>query len=294
MHHYLRAIGFSKLRTRKELDNILGTVLTHPSFQRNFSPKNGFNHTLVESNFDFSERIGISIRGEYDEKGFFHLEHYFPYLTGKHASSYEVLSIHKRVDTDAYTGMADNNHFGISLIFYLQNSLDFLEMAEQEKNMEDPLALTLSALSTSGKIILPVQKTTEQIRLQQEEFINHDNLLFRAKNGDEDAINKLTIKDIDKYAMISRRMLSEDLYSVVESSLIPYGSESDHYTLIGEIKEVIPHVNSLTGESLTELIVNCNGLLFFICMNNADLFGEPMVGRRFKGNVWLQGRVDFH
>ena len=24
-----------------------------------------------------------------------------------------------------------------------------------------------------------------------------------------------------------------------------------------------------------------------------DLLGEPTVGRRFKGNVWLQGRVEF-
>lgn len=294
MHHYLRAIGFSNMKTRNELDKVLGAVLTRPSFQHKFSPQKNPNHILVESSFDFSDRVGISVRGEYDEKGFFHLEHYFPYLIGKRISSYEVISIHKRVDTDAYTGMADNSHFGISLIFYLQNSLEFLEAVEADVNTNSPLPLTLSALSTSAKIILPVQKTTEQIKLQQEEFMNHDHLLLRAKYGDEEAINQLTIKDIDKYAMISRRMLSEDLYSVVESSLIPYGSESDHYTLIGEIKEVIPHVNSMTGENLTELVVNCNGLLFFICMNNADLLGEPAVGRRFKGNIWLQGLVDFH
>jgi hypothetical protein len=29
-------------------------------------------------------------------------------------------------------------------------------------------------------------------------------------------------------------------------------------------------------------------------MNKKDLLGEPAVGRRFKGNIWLQGMIDFN
>lgn len=293
MHDYLRAVGFSKIENRKDLDKILGIVMTRPSFVRTFHSKTGNKNILVEKSFDFSERMGITVRGEYDEKGFFHLEHYFPYLTGKKVSAYENVMIHKRMDTYAYTGTADDLHFGVSLMFYLQNVLDYLEEAEKGDGLRDALPLTLSALSTSAKILLPIEKTMEQAKSQSEENHYQSKLLHRAKNGDEEAINILTMRDLDKYSMISRRLLTEDVYSIVDSSFMPYGSEADHFTLLGEIKEVISHVNFVTGESLTELIVSCNGVDFFIGINNADLTGEAKVGRRFKGIIWLQGMVDF-
>ena len=39
--------------------------------------------------------------------------------------------------------------------------------------------------------------------------------------------------------------------------------------------------------------LDCNDLNFDICINKKDLLGEPEVGRRFKGVVWLQGCVNF-
>ena len=39
--------------------------------------------TMTEIRKDFGDRIGFSVRGIYDEKGFFHLEHYYPYLIGR-------------------------------------------------------------------------------------------------------------------------------------------------------------------------------------------------------------------
>lgn len=293
MHDYLRAVGFSTIENRKSLDKILGIVMTRPSFIRTFYPKGRQKNVLVEKSYDFSERMGITVRGEYDEKGFFHLEHYFPYLTGRRVSAYENVLISKRTDTYAYTGTADDLHFGVSLMFYLQNVLDYMEEVEKGDGIRDTLPLTLSALSTEGKILLPIEKTIEQAKIQTEDNHYQSKLLNQAKNGDEEAINLLTMIDIDKYSMISRRLVSEDVYSIVDSSFMPYGSESDHFSLLGEIKEVTPHINSYTGETLTELIVSCNGIDFFIGINNADLLGEAKVGRRFKGVIWLQGMVDF-
>ena len=36
--------------------------------------------TMTEIRKDFGDRMGFAIRGIYDEKGFFHLEHYYPYF----------------------------------------------------------------------------------------------------------------------------------------------------------------------------------------------------------------------
>ena len=51
--------------------------------------------------------------------------------------------------------------------------------------------------------------------------------------------------------------------------------------------------NKLTGEKLYQMTINCNDLIFDICMNQEDLMGIPEVGRRFKGIIWLQGSLNF-
>ena len=178
------------------------------------------------------------------------------------------------------------------IIFYLQNSIDYLSVREY-MDAKKELPLTLSGLSISGKILLPISKTDEQTRVQNEDALRHDTLLMAAKEGNEDAINTLTLMDFDTYSMVARRIQTEDVYSIVETSFIPFGSESDNYTRLGIIKEVIPHTNSFTGEACTELLLNCNGFDFHIAINNEDLLGEPLPGRRFKGQIWLQGMVDF-
>ena len=266
--------------------------MTHPTLDKFAFTSDSDHKKIVEKSLDFSDRMGITVRGEYDEKGFFHLEHYYPYLTGRKPCCYQEVSVFKRMDTDAYTGMCDDLHFGTSLIFYLQNSIDYLSVKEY-MNAKKELPLTLAGLSASGKILLPINKTDEQVRVQNEDALRHDTLLMAAKEGNEEAINTLTLMDFDTYTMISRRILTEDVYSIVETSFIPFGSESDNYTILGIIKEVIPHINSLTGEACTEMLINCNGFDFHIAINDEDLLGEPLPGRRFKGEIWLQGMVDF-
>ena len=51
--------------------------------------------------------------------------------------------------------------------------------------------------------------------------------------------------------------------------------------------------NELTGENVYELQILCNGMILGVCINQKDLWGEPQVGRRFKGNVWMQGSIKY-
>ena len=43
---------------------------------------------------------------------------------------------------------------------------------------------------------------------------------------------------MDTYTAISRRIVSEDVLSIVESSFMPCGVECDQYSVIGEILEI--------------------------------------------------------
>lgn len=77
---------------------------------------------------------------------------------------------------------------------------------------------------------------------------DRNNLLEAAKKGDEDAMETLTIEDIDLYSQVSRRAMKEDLYSIVDSSFMPCGIECDQYSIIGEITNIETKENRVSGE----------------------------------------------
>lgn len=291
MHSYLKAIGFSNVDSRIELDKIIGMVMDQPTKKNMIKISDKL--TFAEISKDFSERMGITIRGEYDEFGFFHLDHYFPYFKGKTVTANEEVLINKRVDTDSYTVMCDDIRLGVSLIFYLQNVINYLEFKKVNSSDNIMLPVVLSGLSTEGKILLSVEKNEIQIKNHKANVKYRNKLIAEAKKGNQDAIDSLTIDDIDLYAMISRRARSEDIYSIVDTCFIPYGSESDHYSIIGTILDVKLLINEHTAESIYDLLIECNDMSYNIGINKEDLLGEPIVGRRFKGNIWMQGKLDF-
>ena len=290
MHSYLRAIGFSNIKDHNGLEQLLGVVMTTPNNINKISV--GENSTFTHFSKDFLDSCGISITGIYDEKGFFHLEHYFPYCSSPTISSCESVMINNRVDSDSYTGMCDDTRLGVSLIFYLQNISDYIRsnIADNTRRMVN---INLSALSTAGTVILGIKCDNELSRKNKAETARRNKLINEAKNGNQEAIDYLTIEELDDYAMISRRSKVEDIYSIVNSSFIPFGSESDNYTIVGTIINWNKLTNSYTKESIYCMTINCNGLVFPVCINTEDLLGEPMIGRRFKGNIWMQGTIDF-
>ena len=188
--------------------------------------------------------------------------------------------------------MLDDYKVGISLIFYVSNSMEY-RIRRQNHLSLDSESVNLSAWSVDGKILLPIQKTARQIELAKVASINRNSLLEAAKHGDEDAMETLTIEDIDLYSKISRRIRKEDVYSIIESCFMPWGIECDQYAIVGEIKEVRSLTNFITGEEIYNLTIECNDIMFNVGINQADLLGEPAPGRRFKGQIWMTGKVNF-
>ena len=74
---------------------------------------------------------------------------------------------------------------------------------------------------------------------------------------------------------------------------MPYGVECDNYSVLAEIEECNMYHNYITDEEIYVMTLNLNDLKFEICINKNDVLGEPMVGRRFKGTIILQGKVEF-
>lgn len=291
MHSYLRAIGFSNISNRVELEELFDIMTKR--YKKTSTVQLNNNSTLSEISVEFAEGIGITLRGEYDDNEIFHREHYYPFVIGQGVSVREEIGINKRVDTEAYTGMCDDYRLGVSLIFYMQNVIEYLEKKLQNMPLNTPFPVTLAALSLEGRILLSIEKDEVHVQNISAETKYRNNLIAEAKKGNQDAIDSLTIDDIDTYALVSRRAKKEDIYSIVDTCFIPFGSESDNYSIIATITDCNHITNTYTNEELYDLQLLCNDISFRLCINKKDLLGEPQIGRRFKGNIWMQGHVAF-
>jgi hypothetical protein len=291
LHRYLRAIGFSKLNDRKKLRELITDTVKHAD-KRSYT-LNQENIMLGEFCKNFADNMGIAVCGEFDDEDKFILDYYYPYLSGTGITSYEDVSVERHAAKDSYAGVCDELKVGISLIFYLRNMIPYVKAQALKKLPIRGTSLTLSALSVSGSIMFPVMKDEEQKQRIQRESANRSSLLAAARKGDEDAIETLTLEDMDMYTTISRRIQNEDIFSLVDTYFMPYGVECDQYSVLGEIVDMKMTVNSITGEKIYILTICSNELTFDVCINIIDLFGEPQIGRRFKGVIWLQGEINF-
>lgn len=291
MHKFLRAVGFSEIK-KEELNTIFEKILEDPSFQKITEDSEG--NEFAEIVKEFGDLYGIALRGTFDDDDEFHVEYYYPYFCGSTVSTLEKPEIEKHAEKESYAGVCDEARVGVTLIFYLQNVADYLEEVNDNVYHLQKYGVALAGLSTDGKILLPINKDEKKIEEARRQRMERNTLIAAARSGDEDAIENLTLEDIDMYSLLSRRITREDILSIVENYFMPYGIESDQYSILGEITDWSLSKNKYTGEKVYTMDLSCNDIPFSVCINEKDLMGEPAVGRRFKGTIWLQGTIFFH
>ena len=288
MHRFLRAVGFSRLSELDDEDRLIQDVCAHSDSRKAGRIENGYH--FCEFSRQFGKNFGITVCGMIDRENQFHVQYYFPYLYGECVDTLESIAIDQHMRTFSFAAACDDMRLGTTIIFYVENAADYLQIG-MPKMLEDPLQVRYAGLAESGTILLPV---VSDHRPQTEDpgVTEHRTNLYRAaQNGDEEAIESLTMEDYDLYTTISRRAQKEDVYSIVDSYFIPYGMECDLYNVMGEITNVNYASNTVTGEKIVRLSIITNEIPMEICINEKDLLGEPEIGRRFKGVIWLQGHL---
>lgn len=289
MHSYLRAIGFSKYKSRNQLEKIYLETLRSPN--RKVVTTISVDTSLIQFEKDFGEGIGIALIGEYDLNNSLSIEHYYPYIRGDYFLEYDNISIEKQTDKESYAGICEDFTLGMTLIFYLQNIADYAKSKWLNYSNRNLQQVRFSALSTQGVILLGIKRDERQLKYERDYKASKNNLLAKAKKGDTDAIESLTLDEMDTYSSISNRVKTEDILSIIDTSFMPCGVECDHYMVIGNIAKVTEIINSVTNELVYNLLIETNDILLNVCINSIDLQGEPKEGRRFRGEIWLQGFV---
>ena len=320
MHKYLRAVGFSQYEKKSQVDDF---------FKNNLKDENLISTYITQDmrlcgqyNIPVCNGAGISVIGEQERNQLALIDFYYPYLKGYDYTLIQECTIEKHSDKESYAGIIDDYRLGIALIFYLTNGNVYNSLIKSHKISDIKIdKIYLSALSVGGRIILPIDKK----RLSGNEFNDKSkiNPNYEYEDIDEDddededelPISTRLIGDMDNFSdglglkpisigigiklpkdsigYQESRLKNEDLYSIVETSLVPYGIECDKYQIVAEILSVNRKVNQYTDETMVEMRVDTMGLQFNLMINEKDLDGEPLPGRRFRGVIWLLGEVEF-
>lgn len=291
MHKYLSAIGFKHIESRKQLKRLLEYV--ESSFQCEKTVKINDHAEISERVKHFTKDMGLMIYGTYDQEDQYEREYYVPFFEGKGGKKFEELAVERHISRNSFAGACEYPGIGITIIYYLQNALEYLSELQFGQFNKNTVSLTLSGLASEGKILLPVMQEKVSFVEKEESLKRHNKLLKEARSGDESAIESLTMKEMDTYYMISRRIETEDVLSIVSTYFMPCGLECDQYSILGEILKYEKRENALTKEQIYVLNVECNSLEFDVCINAEDLMGEPEIGRRLKASIWLQGKLIF-
>lgn len=322
MHKYLRAVGFSEFVRKSQVDDF---------FKENLKDENLISTYITQDmrlcgqyNLPVCNGAGISVIGEQEKDQLALIDFYYPYLKGYDYTLIQECTIEKHSDKESYAGIIDDYRLGIALIFYLTNGNVYNSLIKKHKISDIKIdKIYLSALSVGGRIILPIDKKeisgnefNDKSKINPNfEYDDTDDEDDEEDDYDDSPITTRIIGDMDDFSdgiggkpisigigiklprnpigYQESRLKNEDLYSIVETSLVPYGIECDKYQIVAEIISVNRKVNQYTDETMVEMRVDTMGLQFNLMINEKDLDGEPLPGRRFRGVIWLLGEVEF-
>ena len=169
-------------------EKLIEKVIVYPENRIEIVWKFGGHDTnLCRVRAEMAPDMGIDIYGEMDEFGTVKPEYYVPYLSSHDMSSEADCSIQRHTEKETYAGLLDEYRVGISLIFYLENLMEYQERTIGKESAEVS-CVNLTGLCVSGKILLPLKKNNNQTEMAKVASKERNSLLEAAKNGDEDAM----------------------------------------------------------------------------------------------------------
>lgn len=290
MNGYFSSIGFKGF-SKEEFDNYLyDEALKDPDVVTKAIDLDG--NEITELRKEVAGGMGICMRGYFRKDDQFIMDYYFPYREASNTSNGIPTNVIPQTDREGFFGLCDDVRIGVDLIYFIQDMMPIL--ISDQRGLKEVFfgGSSFMALSNGGKILLPIMKKAGDEQKKLENVQKRSKLVAAAKKGDERAYEELTVNDMDLYNSLSKRLSNESLYEIVDTSFMPSGIESDKYSVIGEILNVRKFMNKRTRQFIYDLTLQSDSMIYGVCINEKDLLGEPEIGRRFKGDVWLQGKVN--
>ena len=289
MHEYIKAIGYDSLTSENQVNELLRDAENAYAFHK---------LSVLDSQTDYCEyrtetapNMGICVCGTMDVFEHFERHFYFPYFKGSGVTMMTDVTLEKRIDREAYVGMCEDPQIGFSLVFTVANAQECILNRNPQSRFLKETAVTLSGLCNEGVVLLPVMKDADSEKRSMEAYKSRSRLQSEARNGNPAAFEQLALNDYDTYAEVSRRLVTDDIFTIVDTYFMPNGFECDCYSILGEILRIRKVTNWQTDEEVYIMHLEVNGLRFDVCVPVDKVVGMPAAGRRFKGDIWLQGYI---
>ena len=288
LHSYLGSIGFKEIKSMQDVKVLLEWIIKQGGSK--IETRIG-EHSYTEIIFYTTAHSGIRIWGEVSQNQQLDIFGYFPFVDGDSFMEKEDVLVDYHITGESFGGWSDDSRLGVSLIFHLVNPGEYFQNEGIIGTYRKRHLLSLSGLCKEGSILLPMTKNEAEKELMRQTSRKRSRLLEEAKQGNPDAMENLTMDDMDLYSMISTRIQEEDVFSIVDSYFMPYGMECELYSILGDIRQCQWEQNIITKEWICYMKVEVNDILLDIAAHQKDIMGEVKEGRRFKGIIWLQGSI---
>ncbi len=294
MNNYLRAAGYSEYNTEGIIYRFIRNSVTKTEYLT-AQLELGDGTTLHEYRMPANAYIGICAAVLKSSGEFAEIQYYYPYFNSPELSTTANCTIESHTMSELYSGSIDDYSIGLSLIFFLNNPINY-RLRKLYDNASEFQGTALSAFANEATVLLPVVPQGDPLDplagMDASSMFDADDPILVADDDETGISDDYIESDLNMYDQISERIESEDLYSLVEQSFIPCGVECDQYSVIGEIVDYIEQTNELTGEQLVLIKLSCNNVEFWLCMRKNDILGELQKGRRLKCRIWLTGTVN--
>lgn len=199
IHTFLRSIGFGDLTKNADLYLILESILNRPDEQN--IVKDEYGNEFACFSKSFGTDIGITVCGNFINDKEFRMEYYYPYLRGSQITTCETIEIERHAAREAFAGICDELKLGVTLIFYIENIADILHARKNavHNTTTRPDNAVLAGLSTGGKILLPIMKTSKQLANKEKSSEKRLSLMKQARDGNKSGIFKITYRRSDRH-----------------------------------------------------------------------------------------------
>jgi|GEM_PF-896032 len=293
---FLRAIGFTQEADEASLRRLLRSVINDPDWlYESESDAQGF------CQFEWyklcGEGCGLVVYGaarRKDAKQQVFVEDWTIFAAG--GTDMAAADFFVEVDEDGKLyGFCEEMETGNELEFRLVNQYAY-DMHYVDTAPGEPLCVTgirLAALASEGTVLLPVEKTEDLAAEREEEEAVRREMLKRVRGGDEQAVHEMNEMMMRMNAAIDERLTEEDYLTVFESYLMPMEGYPCVYGLLGEITDICPNRNTVTGASVLQITVDVTGVPIPVLVNEADLVGQASVGMRLLAKVYMLGTACF-
>ena len=145
--------------------NLIDDIKKKSSYRREAPGPEAGSLLLTEYRLELAGGCGLTMTGTFEDDNDFLSGEIEPYLLPDMVTTMEEVFVEDRFDNRSFAGICDDMRIGTTLIFRLLNPVDYLLFSRFEELPYPGTGVCLSGLSVEGTVVLPLEKTPQDVKL---------------------------------------------------------------------------------------------------------------------------------